>query len=180
MHMLLMHSRTDSSYDVRMTANDVDKAKREAIEAVAQWADKAAAAADVKLSKLATMAGIHPSTVTRGMAPDSTSTPKLENLHLVARAAKIPSVIDFLRDELEVVSTAPVLPSVENLVPLLKILLSAAPSGRASDASVRALSEALAYALELLGDRAATPASDELIGMAARGAMLRFRAQGNA
>lgn len=72
-------------------------------------------------------------------------------------------------------------PSAENLLPLLEALIPLAPpNGRASEQSLRALSEALSYGLALLGDRLATPASSDAIDVAARAAIARFREIGTA
>lgn len=71
-------------------------------------------------------------------------------------------------------------PSADNLMPLLDALIPLAPSGRASGQSLRALSEALSYGLALLGDRAARPASSDVMDVAARGAIVRFREIGSA
>ena len=72
-------------------------------------------------------------------------------------------------------------PSADNLLPLLDALIPLAPpNGRASAQSLRALSEALAYGLALLGDQLATPASSDAIGVAARAAIARFREIGTA
>lgn len=41
-------------------------------------------------------AGLHPTTVTRNMSVSHDATAKIENLHVLARAAGMPSVVDFL------------------------------------------------------------------------------------
>lgn len=74
----------------------------------------------------------------------------------------------------------PEAPNVENLMPLLDALIPLAPAGKASELSLRALSEALSYGLALLGNRASRPASADAIEVAARGAVARFREIGSA
>lgn len=71
-------------------------------------------------------------------------------------------------------------PNAENLMPLLDALIPLAPAGKASELSLRALSEALSYGLALLGNRASKPASADAIEVAARGAIARFREIGSA
>lgn len=71
-------------------------------------------------------------------------------------------------------------PSAENLKQLLNVLLPLAPKGHVSEPSLRALSEALAHGIELLGSYASTPASQDAIEVAARGALFRFREIGSA
>lgn len=70
--------------------------------------------------------------------------------------------------------------NADNLVPILRLLLPLAPAGRASDQSLRALAEALSYGLELLGGHGSTPASEDALAVAARGALSRFREIGSA
>lgn len=71
-------------------------------------------------------------------------------------------------------------PSADNLMPLLDALIPLAPPGRVTDQSLKALSEALSYGLALLGDRIASPASPDAVGVAARAAVARFREIGTA
>lgn len=59
--------------------------------------------------------------------------------------------------------------------PLLDAVLPLAPTGKASDQSRRALAEALAYGIGLLGKSAATPTSEDAMAVAARAAAHRFR-----
>lgn len=66
-------------------------------------------------------------------------------------------------------------PSADVLMPLLHALSPLVPPGRLTEQSLRALSEALSYGLELLGDHHATSASSDAIGVAARAAASRFR-----
>ncbi|GAA0295664.1 hypothetical protein GCM10009087_01760 [Sphingomonas oligophenolica] len=66
-------------------------------------------------------------------------------------------------------------PSAETLEPILDALLPLAPPGKLTDQSRRALAEALAYGLELLGAPSASPASPDALKVAARAAAVRFR-----
>lgn len=66
--------------------------------------------------------------------------------------------------------------SADAVAPLLDVLLPIAPPpGRVTEQSRRALAEALAYGLALLGDRRATPPSSDAAEVAARAAVTRFR-----
>jgi transcriptional regulator with XRE-family HTH domain len=77
-------------------------------------------------------------------------------------------------------SLAPVAINAENLAPLLAALLPLVPRGRLTDQSLTALSEALAYGLQLLGDPLSSPAGDGALAVAARGVVARFRELGSA
>lgn len=70
---------------------------------------------------------------------------------------------------------AGVAPNAETLEPILDALLPLAPPGKLTDQSRRALAEALAYGLELLGAPSANPASPDALKVAARAAAVRFR-----
>lgn len=82
-------------------------------------------------------------------------------------------------DDLPAPANAPAASSftvnAENLAPLLAALLPLVPRGRVTDQSLTALSEALAYGLQLLGDQLSSPASDGAHAVAARGVAARFR-----
>ena len=66
-------------------------------------------------------------------------------------------------------------PNAETLEPILDALLPLAPPGKLTDQSRRALAEALAYGLELLGAPSASQASPDALKVAARAAAARFR-----
>jgi len=66
------------------------------------------------------------------------------------------------------------------LAPILDALLPLVPSTGRSERSVELLSQALAYGLALLGTPTARPPSPDAIGVAARGAVARFREIGQA
>ena len=66
-------------------------------------------------------------------------------------------------------------PNAETLEPILDALLPLAPPGKLTDQSRRALAEALAYGLELLGAPSASQASPDALKVAARAAAVRFR-----
>ncbi len=70
--------------------------------------------------------------------------------------------------------------NAETLAPLLDALLPLVPSTGRSERSVQVLSQALAYGLALLGTPTATHPSPDALGVAARGAVARFREIGRA
>jgi hypothetical protein len=65
--------------------------------------------------------------------------------------------------------------SAETFAPLLDAVLPLIPKGGVTDRSVEALSEALAYGLQLLGESGASPKNADALRVAARGAVSRFR-----
>lgn len=71
--------------------------------------------------------------------------------------------------------TSPPAPSAETLEPILDALLPLAPPGPVTAGSRRALAEALAYGLALLGTPSANQTTGDALQVAARGAVLRFR-----
>jgi len=78
------------------------------------------------------------------------------------------------------IPATPVAVSAENLAPLLAALLPLVPRGRLTDQSLTALSEALAYGLQLLGDPLSSHAGEGALAVAARGVVARFRELGSA
>jgi hypothetical protein len=128
-------------------------------------------------------AGVYPTTITRAMKPDYTSVTAIPTLVALARAAQVPSVLDFLeaQDASGVTvarATAPPAPplSEDDLAPLLAALLPLVPKGSLTESAVRDLAAALSYGLELLAVRPAKPATRDAIEVAVRGAVARFRA----
>lgn len=147
----------------------IDAAKQEAIAVVARWRDALLAKADIKANKWAGSAGIAATTITRNMAADSTSTAKLENLHLMARAIGAPSVLDFLQGQANEISifSPPAaeaklaLPSEAVLANMFAGLLSLIDEDEDQDLSARALrlAQLLPDALEFAASPKVSPAS---------------------
>jgi hypothetical protein len=65
--------------------------------------------------------------------------------------------------------------SEEMLEPILSAVLPLAPQGRDAERFAPTLAKAVAYGLQLLAAHPAKTPSDDAIGVAARGAALRFR-----
>jgi len=117
-------------------------------------------------------AGIAPTSITRAMKPDYRFVSKRQTVQALAAAAGVaPPDLPGLAG----VQTV----NVENLESLLSVLLPLAPKGRLRDQSRRALAEALAYGLELLGDHLSKPASADVLRMVGRGVASRFRDLGS-
>lgn len=112
-----------------MASNRTADFKDEAIAVVSAWVDRVCADKKWSRSAWAAEAGISDTTVTRGMAPTSVSTPKLENLHALAVAAGIPSVVDFLREQGGEQLGQHWVPSDETLAELLEAALPALSEG---------------------------------------------------
>ena len=127
-------------------------------------------------------AGVYPTTITRAMKPDYTSVTAIPTLDALARAAHVPSVLDFLEtQDAPGAAAAPRSPPApplteDDLAPLLAALLPLAPKGIVTESAVRDLAGALSYGLELLAVRPAKPATPDAIEVAVRGAVSRFRA----
>lgn len=107
-----------------------------------------------------------PTTISRAVKDDYGSVTKIETLHKLARAANVPSVLDFLQGDAVNVSAVKA---------LLTELLPLAPKRRWSAQDVEILVEALAYGLQLPPSDPTNPASQDAYGVAARAAAERFR-----
>lgn len=158
MHMTPFLHFCRGGYGPRMDDSTASEYKAATIRAVASWVSGAAKSAGLSKSKLAERAGISDTTVTRGMTENSTSTPKLENLHALALAAGVPSVLDFLSGEVHGPSSAPerTLPSEEALQIVLDEVLRTSGDTELPPSILRPVSRHLLLCLELLSRRAAT------------------------
>lgn len=105
-------------------------------------------------------------TLSRAVKDDYGSVTKIETLHALARAANVPSVLDFLEGEAV---------SVSALKTVLGELLPLAPRTRWTEPDVERLVEALAYGLGLQSADPANPTSEDAYAVAARAAASRFR-----
>ena len=127
-------------------------------------------------NKWANEAGIGASTtLTRAVKDDYKSITSIDTLDALARAAKVPSVLDFLSGNETIPSeAAPAEPAPELVASLLADLAPLWPSGPVTDQSLRALAQALSYGLGLLEADPANAASPREIRLAARAAIDRF------
>lgn len=171
MHMCSIGAGHSSFYSlgVNTKGEQSDSAKRRAISAVSRWRDHVLKIKGWTAQQWADKAGVSATTITRSMAPVHSSTAKLETLHLLARAAGVPSVVDFMEGRAV---------SGIALRPLLSELMQLAPKGRWTEQDVEHLAEALEYGLGLPPSDLATPASPDAYKTAARAAASRFRELG--
>lgn len=143
---------------------------------IADWIKRTQARLDLSYSKWATAAGLGAATtVTRAIDPEYGSITSIKTLNILAKAAGVPSVLDFLASDEASTKREPVIPSEETLASLLAAVLPLAGRGPLAARSLRVVSAALAHGLELLGDQSANPDNAGAVGAAARGAVLRFR-----
>ena len=135
---------------------------------IVRWMESVMAEKGLNPETWAAAAEIAPTSITRAMKDNYPYVTKRQTLQKLAIAAGV---------EPPVAVGGVVQPQINaaNLEPILGVLLPLAPKGRLSDQSLRALSEALAYGLELLGDHLSTPANDDVLKMVVRGVGLRFR-----
>lgn len=133
---------------------------------IADWIERVRARTGWSLGKWASEAGIKAATtVTRAVKDDYESVTKIETLHALARAAKVPSILDFLGGSAF---------SASGLKPVLSDLLKLAPRGGWTERDVEHLVQALAYGLGLPEADPANPASEDAYAVAARAAVARF------
>lgn len=144
----------------RIIADWIERVREKKKWSYAEWARKAGLGAAT--------------TVTRALTDDYKSVTSVPTLHELAVAAGEPSVLDFLQGGAAVAEARPVI-SEAALASLLAALLPLAPSGRATERSLRVLAAALQHGLQLLGDHASNPDNDAALEVAARGAVARFR-----
>lgn len=108
-------------------------------------------------------------TISRAVKEEYQSVTSVETLHVLARAAEVPSVLDFLNGH--AFSAAALKPVLAELMPL-------GPKGRWTEQDVEHLAQALEYGLGLPPSDPTTPTSPDAYGTAARAAAVRFRELG--
>lgn len=117
----------------------------------------------------ADLAKMQPTNISRAVKENYGSLTTVRTLHQLARAAQVPSVLDFLESQ----DGAPAF-NVDAVASLLSEILRRAPTGgwQASDAA--RLARTIEYGLQLpSGDHATTPSKDA-IDVAARAAVDRL------
>lgn len=136
--------------------------------AIVRWMEDVMASKGLNPESWAALAGVSPTSITRAMKPDYPYVTKRQTLQKLAIGVGVepPSAVG--RSPERAINA-------QNLEPILGALIPLAPKGRLTDQSLRALAAALAGGLELLGDHLSTPASEDVLRMAARGVALRFR-----
>jgi len=137
---------------------------------IARWIERIAKAKGWTLGKWASEAGLGAATtLTRAIKEDYRSVTTVTTLHALARAAQVPSVLDFLDGGAV---------SAGALRPLLSELMQLAPKRGWTEQDVEHLAEALEYGLRLPPVDPSTPASSDAYAVAARAAADRFRQLG--
>lgn len=133
---------------------------------IANWIERVRARTGWSLGRWASEAKIGAATtLTRAVKEDYDSVTKIETLHALARAANVPSVLDFLEGDAF---------SVSGLKPVLADLLKLAPRGGWTEQDVEHLVQAIAYGLGLPEADPANPPSEGAYAVAARAAVARF------
>lgn len=137
-----------------MAKKPLSSAKREAVErsiqAISAWRDNVMRAAEISAAEWGRRASMAPTNITRGMSPDATTVTKLENLHILARAAKVASPIDFLMSNEASFVCGAWSPSSESVQRLLEGAKLAAPDVRVSEADLQLIAHVLHAGLEHL------------------------------
>lgn len=109
---------------------------------IADWIERVRVKTGWTLGKWASEAGIKAATtVTRAVKDDYESVTTINTLHALARAAKVPSVLDFLEGSAV---------SVSGLKPVLAEVLPLGPKGRWSEQDVEHLVAAIALVIAAL------------------------------
>lgn len=171
MHMCRVPTAYAEAYPWPVGSEKIIAAKDEAIRAVSRWRDAVLAKTGWNGATWAAKVGISPTTITRNMNADWSGTAKLENLHALARAAGVRSVVDFLRDD-PVATDA--LPPPEALAIVLDVIAAEMVGTRIPESSLRPAGRALALALQLLQENPAIHASPDAVRAVARTAVVRL------
>ncbi len=115
-------------------------------------------------------ARISPTSLTRAMSDDFDSVSSVRTLHALARAAKIPSVVDFLQWQTQLPD--PVESDGKVIAALLERLLPASGAGRPRN--LTALSEAVAHGLILAGRDPSIAENEAALRVATDAALARL------
>lgn len=131
-----------------------DAAKLEAKAAIAKWRDAVLDRPGFNASRWGRAAGIDPSVIRRNMDPDHSSVTTIQNLHALARAASIPSVLDFLSQQADGAaregSASRWTPRPATLAHLTEFLWRSSPASRSRAPDVQWFAHGLAAGLEFL------------------------------
>lgn len=135
---------------------------------VARWLKRVAQAKGWNWSEWARAAGgmMKPSTLSRAVKEEYDSVTKIETLHALARAANVPSVLDFLDGD--AVSVTAMRAVLLDLLPLM-------PKRSWTQEDVDHFVEALVYGLGLSSSDPASAVSPDAYEVAANAAINRFR-----
>lgn len=134
---------------------------------IAAWLERVRKAKEWSWNHWAKAAGVKAATtLSRAVKDDYDSVTKIETLHALARAAGVPSVLDFLEGNAF---------SAAALKPILAELLPLAPRTGWTEQDLDTFVEAVQYALTLPPCDPAKPTSQDAYAVAARAAASRLR-----
>lgn len=158
-------------YRLTMGNDRVTAAKSEAIAAVSRWRDAVQASKFESAKDWADAASVSASTITRGMKPNAESTTKIENLHLLAQAAKLPSVLDFLEAQARGIDVTPPqqqLPPSDILAAIVDEIVAEVGAGRIPASKLRPAGRFLELALRLVSENPANRSTPDVARAVAR------------
>lgn len=148
MHMCSVPIDAVKPYDGGM-GNVVSDAKREAIGVISRWRDRVLQTKGWNAPRWALEAKISPTTITRNMKPDSENSVKIETLHQLARAADVPSVLDFLAEGVAPRSSGQLsLPPSDVLAAIFDELAAETVGARVPESALRPTGRALELLLQ--------------------------------
>jgi len=147
MHMCFVPVGPLSPYDPEVDKEEASAAKREAIGIISRWRDRIMQAKGWKAPQWAAKAKISETTITRNMKPDSSNSAKIETLHMLARAARVPSVLDFLEGSADG-PIGPDLPPADVLAVIFDELAAETVGARVPESALRPTGRALELLLQ--------------------------------
>lgn len=173
LHMRQMLLAPAHSYEWAMGSERTSAAKAEAIAVISRWAEAIRPRYFGSAKDWAEHASISPTTITRGMDAEANGTTKIENLHLLAQAAAIPSVLDFLnaqaRGEItQAKHNHTALPSADILVAILDEIVAEMGGGRMPASDLRPIGRYLELVLQLVSENPANRTSPDVARAVAR------------
>jgi len=133
---------------------------------IAAWMRRVMQQKDWSAQEWAKQSGVTPTNISRAVRDDYESITSIRTLDKLARAARVPSVLDFLAG-----TSASNSLNANEVTTVLAELLG---SGNWTATDAPRLAEALLYGLGLATSDPATPASDEMLKVAGRAAADRL------
>lgn len=169
LHMRQMLLAPVHSYEWVMGSERTSAAKSDAIAVISRWAESIQSRYFASAKDWAERASISPTTITRGMDAEANGTTKIENLHLLAQAASIPSVLDFLNAQAK--GDAPPrdqeFPSADIISAIVDEIL-VGPDGKLRASDLRPVVRHLSLVLQLVLENPANRTSPEVARTVAR------------
>lgn len=164
MHMCPMHMPGHRAYAAVMKSAETSEIKKAAITAISLWRDRVMAHLGWNAAHWAKRASISDTTITRGMKRDAASTIKIENLHALAQAASLPSVLDFLASQPGAPASRQMdLPPAEVLSIIFDELAAEMVGARVRDSAFRPAGRALELLLRQIAENPAIHANPDAL-----------------